>query len=268
MRRSVIAATVFCVALAGGTSGCSSSVDGSAQAGTSATVRTAGGPTSGGSTSGSSAGSRPGSTSDAPGSATGSADSAVSEPGSPDAGTGPPPSGTDLPFAESPPSRPPASPLPSDPAAAPDVAALDEASANWFRVYCAGTAEIGQYNALNTSGLELPALKEARVAAYSGISISASTTVGLLQATAPPTFVGGGDLEESAVKRFSAISDIYGRAALSVQASTPQTEADLEALVSAIEQQAAASIPNSMAQVSAGVLAAAKRLPECQAVLN
>jgi hypothetical protein len=128
--------------------------------------------------------------------------------------------------------------------------------------------EIALYNTLDTSGLTLPALLDARVAAYSGISNSALTTVGVLQATPPPTFAGGSALEASVVRRFAVFADVYGRGALSLQAAAPQTEAALQAAVSAIEQEAAASIPDSMAEVDAVVLAAARQLPECQAVLK
>jgi len=264
MRRCVVAAAICCAAGAIALSGCSSSVDGAAHAGSTVAAPGSAAPPgtvlSGPRTSVSrTATAIPG----VPGSVLPASPGAQESVGSvpePDSGTG-------LPFGEPPPSQAPAATNGGSPAS-PTGAGLDDVSARWFTTYCRGLSEIAQYNSLNTTGLALPALTEARVAAYSGISLGASTTVGILQATQPPTFVGGPELEASVVRRFSVFADVYGRAALSLQAAAPQTEAELQAAVSAIEQEAAASVPDSTVEVDPAVLTAAKQLPDCQAVLN
>lgn len=89
------------------------------------------------------------------------------------------------------------------------------------------------------------------ICAAAGLLIAgcASTSVGLLQATPAPIIAGGGDLQTNAVESFTAVSDVYSRGALTVPALTPTSVSDLKTAVDAIEAEATASIPNSMANV-------------------
>ncbi|MGS0686480.1 hypothetical protein ACVBEQ_15235 [Nakamurella sp. GG22] len=145
---------------------------------------------------------------------------------------------------------------------------LDSTSEEWFTVFCDGATDLVQYVSPNTAGQTLAEAQATVVETYSNISISASTTVGLLQATPPPTVAGGEDLQSIAIERFSAVSDVYGRGAQTVAALKPSDQSDLKAAIDAIEAEAKASTPDSMSSVDPDVIAAAKALPACKNVLN
>ncbi len=145
---------------------------------------------------------------------------------------------------------------------------LDPTSEEWFAVFCDGATDLVQYVSPNTAGQTLAEAQATVVETYSNISISASTTVGLLQATPPPTVAGGEDLQSIAIERFSAVSDVYGRGAQTVSALKPSDQSDLKAAIDAIEAEAKASTPDSMSSVDPDVIAAAKALPACKNVLN
>jgi hypothetical protein len=145
---------------------------------------------------------------------------------------------------------------------------LDATSEEWFTVFCDGATDLVKYVSPNTAGQTLAEAQATVVETYSNISISASTTVGLLQATPPPTVAGGEDLQSIAIERFSAVSDVYGRGAQTVAALKPSDQADLKAAIDAIEAEAKASTPDSMSSVDPDVIAAAKALPACENVLN
>lgn len=146
-------------------------------------------------------------------------------------------------------------------------AILDEASENWFTTYCLGAAEVAGYATQAPTGGSVAELQASVAAIYSDIAISASTSVGVLQATPAPTVDGGDDLQVHALQYFSFLSDVYGRGAVTIDGLTPTAESDLQAAVQAIEQEAAASAPTAMTGVDGAVLAAARMLPECQGVL-
>ncbi len=148
------------------------------------------------------------------------------------------------------------------------VSSLDATSEEWFTVFCKGATDLVKYVSPNTSGQSLAEAQATVVETYSNISISASTTVGLLQATPPPTVAGGEDLQSIAIERFSAVSDVYGRGAQTVAALKPSDQSDLKAAIDAIEAEAKASTPDSMSSVDPDVIAAAKALPACKNVLN
>lgn len=145
---------------------------------------------------------------------------------------------------------------------------LDQTSAEWFTVFCNGATDLVQYVSPNTAGQTLAEAQATVVKTYTNISTSASTTVGVLQATPPPTVPGGEDLQSIAIERFSAVSDVYGRGAQTVAALKPSDQSDLKAAIDAIEAEAKASTPDSMSSVDPEVIAAAKALPACKNVLN
>jgi len=145
---------------------------------------------------------------------------------------------------------------------------LDPASEYWFAVFCTQAVDLAGYVSPDTSGQTLGEAQATVVDAYTNISISASTSVGLLQATPAPTFPGGGDLQTDAIASFLAVSDVYGRGALTILALTPTSAADLKAAIDAVEAEAKASIPEKMADVDPAILDKAKTLPECQGVLG
>ena len=145
---------------------------------------------------------------------------------------------------------------------------LDATSEEWFTVFCDGATDLVKYVSPNTAGQTLAEAQATVVETYSNISISASTTVGLLQATPPPTVAGGEDLQSIAIERFSAVSDVYGRGAQTVAALKPSDQSDLKAAIDAIEAEAKASTPDTMSSVDPDVIAAAKALPACENVLN
>ena len=147
-------------------------------------------------------------------------------------------------------------------------ASLDATTQKWFTVFCGGAADLQQYVSPDTTGQTLTQAQDTVVKTYTNISKSASTTVGVLQATRPPTVAGGDDLQSIAIERFTAVSDVYGRGAQTIAALTPRSTSDLKSAVDAIEAEAKASTPNSMASVDPGVVAAARALPACKKVLG
>lgn len=145
---------------------------------------------------------------------------------------------------------------------------LDATSQEWFTVFCDGATDLIQYVSPSTAGQSLAEAQVTVVDTYTNISTSAATTVGLLQATPPPTVAGGEDLQSIAIERFSAVSEVYGRGAQTVAALSPSDQSDLKAAIDAIEAEAEASTPDSMSAVDQDVIAAAKELPACEDVLN
>ena len=144
---------------------------------------------------------------------------------------------------------------------------LDSDTENWFIVFCTQTSEFQQYASPDTAGQTLAEAQVTVADAYSNLSISASTTVGVLQATPPPPIDGGNDLQTGLIERFSVYSDVYGRGALTILGLTPTSETDLVTAIDAIEAEAKAAAPTDMAQIDPAVLDAARALPECQGVL-
>jgi hypothetical protein len=134
-------------------------------------------------------------------------------------------------------------------------------------VFCGGAADLQQYVSPSTAGQTLEEAQATVVDAYANIASSADTTVGLLQATPPPAIDGGSALQTDQIKRFTAVSDVYGRGSQTIAALSPTDEADLKAAIDAVEAEAEASVPDPMATVDPDVVAAAKQLPECQGVL-
>lgn len=148
------------------------------------------------------------------------------------------------------------------------VSGLDSDTESWFSAFCSRAADVAQFESPDITGQSLAEAQATIMEAYSNISISSSTSVGLLQSIPGPTVSGGGDLQANAIESFTAVSDVYGRGAQTIAALTPSGLSDLNSAVDAIEAEATASIPDTMANVDAAVVEAAKRLPECQSVLG
>ena len=145
---------------------------------------------------------------------------------------------------------------------------LDSDTEYWFTTFCQGISDLAQYASPDTSGQTLAQAQETVAEAYTNISVSAQTTVEILQLTPPPTVANGEDLAKAAIDRLSSLSSVYGKGAQTITALKPSNEADLKGAIDAIEKEASDAQPNTMADVDPAVLAAAKELPECQKVLN
>ncbi|HYN72202.1 MAG TPA: hypothetical protein VES60_06830 [Nakamurella sp.] len=145
---------------------------------------------------------------------------------------------------------------------------LDSDTEYWFTTFCQGITDLTQFASPDTSGQTLAQAQETVAEAYSNISVSAETTVEILQLTPPPAVTNGEDLAKAAIDRLSSLSSVYGKGAQTITALTPSSKADLENAIDAIEKEASDAQPGTMADVDAAVLAAAKELPECQKVLN
>lgn len=145
---------------------------------------------------------------------------------------------------------------------------LDSDSAYWFSTFCTQATDLAQYVSPDTSGQTIAEAQATVVEAYTNISISASTSVGVLQSLPAPTFEGGGEVQSSAIERFTAISDVYSRGALTILDLTPTSEADLKAAIDAVEAEAAASIPSDMVDIDPAIAAEARTLPECEGVFG
>ncbi len=152
-----------------------------------------------------------------------------------------------------------------DPATS-STSGLDPVTESWFVTYCTQATDIASYASPDTTGQTLLEAQATVVDAYSNIAISASTSVGILRATPAPPIAGGDDLQTIAVETFSALSDVYGRGALTILGLTPTSINDLKVAIDAIEAEATASVPTNDADVNHDVLDAAKQLPECQDV--
>ncbi len=148
------------------------------------------------------------------------------------------------------------------------AATLDATTEKWFTAFCDGATDLQQYVSPDTTGQTVAQAQDTVVRTYTNISKSASTTVGVLQATRPPTVPGGDDLQSIAIERFTAVSDVYGRGAQTIAALTPRSTSDLKSAVDAVEAEAKASTPDSMASVDPEVIAAARALPACKNVLG
>jgi hypothetical protein len=145
---------------------------------------------------------------------------------------------------------------------------LDSDTEYWFTTFCQGITDLTQFASPDTSGQTLAQAQETVVEAYSNISVSAETTVEILQLTPPPAVTNGEDLAKAAIDRLSSLSSVYGKGAQIITALTPSSKADLTNAIDAIEKEASDAQPSTMADVDPAVLAAAKELPECQKVLN
>lgn len=145
---------------------------------------------------------------------------------------------------------------------------LDSDTEYWFTTFCQGITDLTQFASPDTSGQTLAQAQETVVEAYSNISVSAETTVEILQLTPPPAVTNGEDLAKAAIDRLSSLSSVYGKGAQTITALTPSSKADLKNAIDAIEKEASDAQPSTMADVDPAVLAAAKELPECQKVLN
>ena len=145
---------------------------------------------------------------------------------------------------------------------------LDSDTEYWFTTFCQGISDLAQYASPDTSGQTLAQAQETVAEAYTNISVSAQTTVEILQLTPPPTVANGEDLAKAAIDRLSSLSSVYGKGAQTIAALTPSSGDDLKSAIDAIEKEASDAQPSTMADVDPAVLAAAKELPECRKVLN
>ena len=145
---------------------------------------------------------------------------------------------------------------------------LDSDTEYWFTTFCQGVTDLTQYASPDTTGQTLAQAQQTVVEAYTNISVSAQTTVAILQLTPPPTVTNGDDLAKAAIDRLNSLSSVYGKGAQTIAALTPSSTDDLKSAIDAIEKEASDAQPNTMADVDRAVLAAAKELPECQKVLN
>ena len=145
---------------------------------------------------------------------------------------------------------------------------LDSDTEYWFTTFCQGVTDLTQYASPDTTGQTLAQAQQTVVEAYTNISVSAQTSVAILQLTPPPAVSNGEDLAKVAIERLSSLSSVYGKGAQTVAALTPSSADDLKSAIDAIEKEASDAQPNTMADVDPAVLAAAKELPECEKVLN
>ena len=148
------------------------------------------------------------------------------------------------------------------------AATLDAETETWFSTFCTSLGDIAQYTGPDTAGQSLTEVQATVVAAYTGISTSATKAAATLQATPPPTIDGGAPIAAATVTGFQTLADVYGRGAQTIAALTPSSEADLKTAVEAVETEAQASAPQSLSDVDADVKAAAKELPECAGVIG
>ena len=145
---------------------------------------------------------------------------------------------------------------------------LDSDTEYWFTTFCDGITDLTQFASPDTTGQTLAQAQATVAEAYTNISVSAATTVEILQLTPPPAVTNGEDLAKVAIERLSSLSSVYGKGAQTITALTPSSKADLTTAIDAIEKEASDAQPSTMADVDPAVLAAAKELPECQKVLN
>jgi len=140
---------------------------------------------------------------------------------------------------------------------------LDPVTEEWFTVFCTRASDAAQYIVESVEGT-LTEAQATIVDTYTNISLSASTSVGLLQQTPPPAVAGGDDMAAKAIEYFTVASDVYGRGALTIAELNPSSFDELQVAKDAVEAEATASIPNTMSDIDPSVLAAAQQLPECQ----
>ena len=148
------------------------------------------------------------------------------------------------------------------------AARLDASTVKWFVAFCQGVTDVKQYVSPSTANQSLKEIQATVVDTYTKISNSALTTIGVLQQAPPPDIPKGGALHQAAIDRFSALADVYGRGAQTIQDLKPKTTKDLQSAVLAIEKEATDAMPDTMADVGPDVLNAAKRLPACQGAFN
>lgn len=148
------------------------------------------------------------------------------------------------------------------------AAELDAATTTWFTTFCTSLGEIGQYVSPDTAGQSLNQEQATVATAYTGISTSATKAAGALQATPPPTITSGSEIASATTVGFQDLADVYGRGAQTIAALTPSTEADLKAAVDAVESEAKAAAPKSLADLDPGVETAVKQLPECAGIVG
>ncbi len=86
--------------------------------------------------------------------------------------------------------------------------------------------------------------------------------------TPPPTITSGDEIASATTTGFQDLADVYGRGAQSVAALTPSSETDLKTAIDAVEAEAKAAAPQSMADLDPGVETAAKQLPACASVIG
>ena len=148
------------------------------------------------------------------------------------------------------------------------AARLDASTVKWFVAFCQGVTDVKQFVSPSTANQSLKEIQATVVDTYTKISNSALTTIGVLQQAPPPDIPKGGALHQAAIDRFSALADVYGRGAQTIQDLKPKTTKDLQSAVLAIEKEATDAMPDTMADVGPDVLNAAKRLPACQGAFN
>ena len=145
---------------------------------------------------------------------------------------------------------------------------LDSDTEYWFTTFCQGVNDLTQYASPDTTGQTLAQAQQTVVEAYTNISVSAQTTVAILQLTPPPAVTKGEDLAKAAIERLSSLSSVYGKGAQTIAALTPSSGDDLKSAIDAVEKEASDARPTTMTDVDPAVRAAVKGLPECQKVLN
>ena len=114
------------------------------------------------------------------------------------------------------------------------VSGLDPDTESWFSAFCSRAADVAQFESPDITGQSLAEAQATIMEAYSNISISSSTSVGLLQSIPGPIVSGGGDLQANAIESFTAVSDVYGRGAQTIAALTPSGLSDLNSAIDAI----------------------------------
>lgn len=150
-------------------------------------------------------------------------------------------------------------------------AELDQQTNDWFVLLCDGVNNASVYASPDTTGQDLTEVQATVVEAYTNIAASAEATISEFETVGPPNVEGGDGLQTTAVGQFQVLADVYGRGADTIAAQTPTSGEEIEAAISAVEDEARAAQQAAAAEATEpppDVQAAAREIPECAGVFS
>jgi len=137
----------------------------------------------------------------------------------------------------------------------------------WFATYCLAASNVTQYYSTVDPTLPLADLQAQFVDTYTDIADAAEAGADVLRNSPEPDPALVGDAPALALERFTSLAGIFGCGAQTIEGLAPASVDELKSATQEIQQEAATTGPEVMAEVDPEVLKAAKNIPECAGVL-
>jgi len=144
---------------------------------------------------------------------------------------------------------------------------LDGASDLYFATFCIAADEVSNQlatlNDVDEADYSAEELQDLYVTTLTDAGRIAGNSVGVLEKAPNPEFVDADKVRDAAIERFTSLETVLTRGAANIDALLAPGKSELRTELDAVREEISQTLADTEVEIDAGVLAAAREIPEC-----